>query len=106
MRHPKLVTLILAAAIGLASIGLAGDGTAPDPADVAAIRISFTPDERQLIDEGALWCPREPRSAAHVEAYANTLKWLVARTPLPVAEEIHRAGAKDEELRAKHRTSE
>ncbi len=84
---------------------LADDRIAPDPGAAAASSNSFTPEERRLIDEGALWSPREPRSAAHVEAHASALKWLAARTPLPIDEEINRAAAKDEELRAKHTTS-
>src|SRR5262249_18348095 len=68
--------------------------------------VSFTPDQRTCIDGGCLWCPREKRNASHVEAYSNALKWLVARTPLPVEEEMRRAAAKDEELRSQSKLAE
>jgi Zn-dependent protease with chaperone function len=67
--------------------------------------VSFTPDQRTCIDDGCLWCPREKRNVSRVEAYGNALKWLVARTPLPAEEEIRRAAEKNEELKAKSKTS-
>src|SRR5262245_1484521 len=66
---------------------------------------SFTPDQRTCIDDGCLWCPREKRNVSRVEAYGNALKWLVARTPLPIDEEMRRAAEKDEELKSKSKTS-
>jgi Zn-dependent protease with chaperone function len=75
-----------------------------DRSDTA--RASFTRAERQRIDDGALWSPREKQNEALVVAYGTTLEWLVARTPLPVEEERRRTAAKDNEVLAKFRTSE
>src|SRR5262249_12266345 len=84
---------------------LTGARVAADDAGDSAAATSFTPAQRKLIDEGALWGPREKRNVSRVEAYGNALKWLVARTPLPVEEEVRRATEKDEELRQKTRTA-
>jgi Zn-dependent protease with chaperone function len=68
-------------------------------------RVSLTPAERRNIDKGALWGPREKRNVSRVEAYGNALQWLVARTPLPIEEEIRRAAVQDGELRSKFKMS-
>ena len=67
-------------------------------------RPSFTAKQRQSIDDGALWSPREKQNIARVEAFGSALQWLVARTPLPVEEEIARAAKAHEEVLAKFKT--
>src|SRR5262245_32182318 len=100
----SLFWLLVAATLGMASLGRADERLVSDRLGTAARSGLLTPAERLLIDEGALWGPREKRNVARVEVYGNALKWLVARTPLPIAEESRRAGQKDDELRSKHRT--
>ncbi len=67
---------------------------------------SFTSAERERIDVGAMWSPREKRNKAVVQAYGSALEWLVARTPLPPEEELRRTLARDKEVLKKFRTSE
>jgi len=106
MRHSESLTWLLAAILGLSSTGLANDLLVAESPAIRATPVSYTAEERRLIDEGAMWGPRERRNVAPVEAYASAHKWLVARTPLPVAEEIRRAGENDQALRSKYKTSE
>jgi Zn-dependent protease with chaperone function/pimeloyl-ACP methyl ester carboxylesterase len=106
MRFSGSLTFLLTMALGLCSIALADGSSAPDPEADTGSRVTYTPAERLLIDEGALWSPREPRIAVRAEAYTSSLKWIAARTPLPIAEEIQRAAGRDEQLRAKHKVSE
>lgn len=73
-------------------------------ASLAAER-PLTPEKRAVIDENALWSPRERRNLARVEVYGSALAWLVLRTPLPVEEEIKRAQERDDGLRKEHVTA-
>jgi Zn-dependent protease with chaperone function len=66
----------------------------------------FTAAQRSIIDDNALWSPRERQNLARVEGYGSALAWMVARTPLPVEEEIKRAKEKDAALRQEHATAE
>ena len=67
---------------------------------------SFSAEERQRIDDGALWSAREKVNIAQVEAYGSALQWLVARTPLPIAEEVVRAKKQHNTALDKYKTSE
>ncbi|MGE5195508.1 MAG: M48 family metalloprotease [Deltaproteobacteria bacterium] len=96
--------MLLALLFSLDLAELTRTTAADEPRDDGS-QVSFTPDERKCIDEGALWGPREKRNGSRVEAYGNAYQWLVARTPLPVDEEIRRAAVKDEELRSKFKSA-
>jgi Zn-dependent protease with chaperone function len=98
------IALIVAVLFGL-DPGDRGRTLAADDLQGDARRNSFTPAERRNIDDAALWGPREKRNVSRVEAYGNALQWMVARTPLPVEEEIRRAAVQDGELRSKFKTS-
>lgn len=95
----------LVALFGLASAG-ADECDEAGKACASAGPVSFTTEQRQRIDEGALWGPREKRNVAQVEAYGSALKWLLARTPIPIEEEELRTARKAEELQSKFKTSE
>ena len=56
-----------------------------------ASRPTFTSQQRQRIDENAMWGPREKQNIAPVQVYGSALQWLISRTPMPLAEELERA---------------
>lgn len=67
---------------------------------------TFTATQRHCIDDNALWGPPEKQNIAPVEASGSAVQWLIARTPLPVAEEIERAAEVHAEVLAEYETSE
>ncbi len=59
----------------------------------------LTPTTRQTVDYWAEQLPdRYGKTEDQLEFYGDVTSWLIARTPLPAAEEIHRALAAHEEL--------
>ncbi len=68
--------------------------------------LTFTASQRQCIDDNALWGPPEKQNIPSVESSGSAVQWLVARTPLPVTEEIERATEIHAEVLAKNQTSD
>jgi Zn-dependent protease with chaperone function len=68
-------------------------------------RPTFTVQQRQRIDENAMWGPREKQNIAPVEAYGSALQWLISRTPMPLAEELERAANLHDEVLAKYQSA-
>jgi len=100
------LTCGLAILWGVCGVAAADDERQPADARRAGSRVSFTPKERKLIDEGALWSSREKRNKAQIEAYGSIVEWLVSRTPLPADDEQRRASAKHREVLEAFESSE
>jgi Zn-dependent protease with chaperone function len=100
------LTCGLAILWGLCGVAAADDERQPVDARRAGSRVSFTPQERKLIDEGALWSSREKRNKAQIEAYGSIVEWLVSRTPLPAEDEQRQALAKHREVLKAFESSE
>ena len=66
----------------------------------------FSDSQRQIIDARAMNTPLLDVKRAKVQLYTNAAGWLVARSPLPKAEEARRIAAADAALRNKHRVVE
>lgn len=76
--------------MGLLSVvlTLAGQATRNHAAEKAE---SFEPQERRLIDDNALWGPRERINRPRVEAVGSLAHWLVVHAAIPSEEELSRA---------------
>ncbi|MCA9137895.1 MAG: M48 family metalloprotease [Planctomycetales bacterium] len=70
------------------------------------VSATFTKSQRHCIDDNALWGPAEKQNVTTVEASASAVQWLIARTPLPIAEEIERAAKIHADVLANHETSD
>ncbi|MCH8922295.1 MAG: alpha/beta fold hydrolase [Planctomycetes bacterium] len=66
----------------------------------------LSPAERQTVDARAMKTPLLDVKRAKVRLYTNAAGWLVARSPLPKAEERRRIAAADAAFRTKHRAVE
>ncbi|MCH8047119.1 MAG: hypothetical protein IID44_25735 [Planctomycetes bacterium] len=64
---------------------------------------SFSDAQRQAIDARAMKTPLLDVKRAKVQLYTNAAGWLIARSPLPKAEESRRIAAADAALRGRHR---